>query len=105
MMRRNDKKQHSSFSGIKRSLLALDQATSSWISSVESQVDGGTELSDTASSISVGYIEDKHITQAFDSIDHMEPTNWERNYIELMLRNSDLMFIEFAIGQIGRAHV
>ncbi|GLT90174.1 hypothetical protein SLE2022_081200 [Rubroshorea leprosula] len=91
--------------GIKRSLLALDQATSSWNCSVESQVDGGTELSDTASSISLGYIDEKHITQAFDSIDHMEPTNWERNYIELMLRNSDLMFIEFAIGNTNEVIV
>ncbi|GLT60948.1 hypothetical protein SLA2020_336870 [Shorea laevis] len=91
--------------GIKRSLLAPDHATSSWISSVESQVDGGTELSDTASSFSVGYIDEKHITQAFDSIDHTEPTNWERNYIELMLRNSDLMFIEFAIGHTNEVMV
>ncbi|GKV31972.1 hypothetical protein SLEP1_g40620 [Rubroshorea leprosula] len=83
---------------IKRSSLALDQATSSWVSSVETQVDGGTELSDTASSISLGYIDEKHITRAFNPIDPMEPTDWELDYIKLMLINADLMFVEFAMG-------
>lgn len=88
--------------GMKKSLFALDEATSSWISSIESQVGVATELSDTASSISVGYIDANNMVQAFHS---MDSTDWELDYIKLMLRHADLMFIEFASGHTNEVIV
>ena len=71
----------------------------SWISGSESLTEFGMELSDSASSKSVGEMGKKLLTRTSSSIDFKESTNWELDYVKMVLKDSELKFIEYALGQ------
>ncbi|OMP10960.1 hypothetical protein COLO4_04137 [Corchorus olitorius] len=85
--------------GIKEFSVALDQEGSSWTPGSECLTELGTDLSDVASSASVGEMGKKLLTRTSSLGDFNESTNWELDYIKTVLRDSELTFIEYALGQ------
>ncbi|XP_022742421.1 uncharacterized protein LOC111293759 [Durio zibethinus] len=85
--------------GTKQFLLAQDQEVLSWTPGSESLTEFGMELSDSASSKSVGEMGKKLLTRTLSSRDFKELTSWELDYVEMVLKDSDLKFVEYALGQ------
>ncbi|XP_007031118.2 PREDICTED: uncharacterized protein LOC18600554 isoform X1 [Theobroma cacao] len=85
--------------GMKQFMLAQDQGASSWTPGSESLTEFGTELSDSASSTSVGEMGKKLLTSTSSSRDLKESTNWELDYVKMVLKDSELMFTEYALGR------
>ncbi|XVE63111.1 hypothetical protein DITRI_Ditri06bG0173500 [Diplodiscus trichospermus] len=78
---------------------AQDQDSSSWIPGIESLMEVRMELSDSASSKPLGEMGKKLLTRTSSSRDHKESLNWELDYVKTVLQDSELMFIEYALGQ------
>lgn len=57
------------------------------------------ELSDSASSVSLGASSLTDISSSFTSIITNESSNWELEYIRCILVNTDLLLEEFALGE------
>ncbi|KAL2536939.1 hypothetical protein Fot_18330 [Forsythia ovata] len=71
-----------------------------WCSARKSHPMGGdVELSDTASSLSVGTISRTMLSTLFASTTLKESSPWELQYIRDMLSNAELLLEEFALGQ------
>ncbi|XWS57447.1 hypothetical protein CRYUN_Cryun09bG0174900 [Craigia yunnanensis] len=91
--------------GIKQLLLAEDQEVLSWTPGTESLTEFGMELSDSASSKSVGEMGKKLLTRTSSSRDFKdfkdfkELTNWELDYVKMVLKDSELKLVEYALGQ------
>ncbi|XVF41790.1 hypothetical protein PTKIN_Ptkin01aG0308900 [Pterospermum kingtungense] len=85
--------------GIKQLLLAQDQEVLSWTPESESLTAFGMELSDSASSKYVGEIDKNLLTSTSSSRDCTESTNWELDYVKMVLKDSELKFIEYSLGQ------
>ncbi|KAH9689619.1 hypothetical protein KPL70_015567 [Citrus sinensis] len=69
---------------------------------VSLSMDCETELSDSATSISVGNTGKKHMTRTFSLIDEIESSNWEFEYLRELLDNAELKINKFALGQINQ---
>ncbi|XVF31447.1 hypothetical protein REPUB_Repub16aG0146900 [Reevesia pubescens] len=87
--------------GIKQFLLAQDQDVLSWTPESESLTEFGMELSDSASSKSVGEMDEKLLIRTSNSRDFKESSNWELDYVKMVLKDSELKFIEYSLGQTG----
>ncbi|XWS58114.1 hypothetical protein CRYUN_Cryun08bG0007000 [Craigia yunnanensis] len=85
--------------GMKRFFLARDQEMLSWTPGSESLTEFGMELSDSASSKPVGEMGKKLLSRTSSSRDFKESINWEHDYVKMVLKDSELMFIEYALGQ------
>ncbi|XVE89577.1 hypothetical protein DITRI_Ditri20bG0007200 [Diplodiscus trichospermus] len=82
--------------GNKKFLLAQDQ---DWTPGSESQTEFSADLSDMVSSKFMGEIGEKLLTRTSSSRDFKEPTNWELDYVKMVLKDSELKFTEYALGQ------
>ncbi|XVF05974.1 hypothetical protein REPUB_Repub06bG0007900 [Reevesia pubescens] len=82
--------------GMKQFLSAQDQEVLSWTPESESLIEFGTELSDLASSKPVEEMGNK---PSSSSRDFKESINWELDYVKMVLKDYELMFIEYASGQ------
>ncbi|KAH9755472.1 ATP-dependent DNA helicase q5 [Citrus sinensis] len=69
---------------------------------VSLSMDCETELSDSATSISVGNTGKKHMTRTFSLIDEIESSNWEFEYLRELLDNAELTINKFALGQTNQ---
>ncbi|KAL9450339.1 hypothetical protein AB3S75_012138 [Citrus x aurantiifolia] len=69
---------------------------------VSLSMDCETELSDSATSISVGNTGKKHMTRIFSLIDEIESSNWEFEYLRELLDNAELTINKFALGQTNQ---
>ncbi|KAE8660196.1 Detected protein of unknown function [Hibiscus syriacus] len=78
-----------------------DQELLNWTSECvcESLMEFGMELSDTASSKPAGDTDRKLSSTALDSRDYKQSTNWEVDFVKMVLKDPELLFIEYALGQ------
>ncbi|TYI57925.1 hypothetical protein E1A91_D11G316400v1 [Gossypium mustelinum] len=59
----------------------------------------GMELTDSASSKPSGEMDKKHLTRPPNSGDCKESTGWENDFVKMVLKDSELLFTEYALGQ------
>ncbi|KAK9041765.1 hypothetical protein V6N11_016855 [Hibiscus sabdariffa] len=76
-----------------------DQEVLNWTSGSESLTEFGTEFSDSASSKPAGETDRKLLTMASYSRDHKQSINWEIDFVKMVLKDSELLFQEYALGQ------
>ncbi|GMI79382.1 TON1 Recruiting Motif 8 [Hibiscus trionum] len=76
-----------------------DQEVLNWTSESESLTEFGMELSDSASSKPAGETNRKLLTTTLNSRDYKLSINWETDFVKMLLKDSELLFIEYALGQ------
>ncbi|KAL4354860.1 hypothetical protein GQ457_06G021530 [Hibiscus cannabinus] len=93
-------------SGSRKSTTSLmsdqDQEVLNWTSGSESLTEFGTEFSDSASSKPAGETDRKLLTMASYSRDHKQSINWEIDFVKMVLKDSELLFQEYALGQVEK---
>ncbi|KAK8633562.1 hypothetical protein V6N13_014407 [Hibiscus sabdariffa] len=76
-----------------------DQELLNWTSESESLTEFSMELSDSASSKPAGERNRKLLTTTLNSRDYKQSTNWEIDFVKMVLKDSELLFLEYALGQ------
>ncbi|GMI65417.1 TON1 Recruiting Motif 8 [Hibiscus trionum] len=79
--------------------LIWDQDVLNWTSESESLTEFGMELSDSASSKPAGETDRKLLTMSSNSRDHKQSINWKFDFVKMVLKDSELLFKEYALGQ------
>ncbi|KAK8589205.1 hypothetical protein V6N12_023608 [Hibiscus sabdariffa] len=86
-------------SGCSGSRKNQDQEVLNWTSGSESLTEFGTEFFDSVSSKPAGETDRKLLTMASYSRDHKQSINWEIDFVKMVLKDSELLFQEYALGQ------
>ncbi|KAE8721030.1 hypothetical protein F3Y22_tig00017595pilonHSYRG00026 [Hibiscus syriacus] len=76
-----------------------DQEVLNWASGSDSLTELGTGLSDSASSKPAAETDRKLLTMASNSRDYKQSINWETDFVKMVLKDSELLFKEYASGQ------
>lgn len=90
---------HSTFAGVKQELLAHNRELLGSQPGSESETEFDVALSDFASPRTVGEMDKKLPTRTPNSRDLKESTNWELDYVKMVLKDSELKLMEYASGQ------
>ncbi|KAA3487178.1 50S ribosomal L3 [Gossypium australe] len=85
--------------GMKQELLARNQELLGSQPGSESETEFDVALSDFASPKTVGEMDKKLPTRTPNSRDLKESTNWELDYVKMVLKDSELKLMEYAVGQ------
>ncbi|KAH1032108.1 hypothetical protein J1N35_044282 [Gossypium stocksii] len=85
--------------GMKQELLARNQELLGSQPGSESETEFDVALSDFASPKTVGEMDKKLPTRTPNSRDLKESTNWELDYVKMVLKDSELKLMEYALGQ------
>ncbi|XVF57572.1 hypothetical protein PTKIN_Ptkin06aG0216400 [Pterospermum kingtungense] len=88
-----------SINDLKQFLFAEDQQVLSSIPGNESLTEFYVELSDSASSKPMGETSKKLLIRTSSFTDFKESINWELDYVKMVLKDSQLTCIEYALGQ------
>ncbi|XP_039022359.1 uncharacterized protein LOC120154776 isoform X1 [Hibiscus syriacus] len=76
-----------------------DQEVLNGASGSESRTEIGTELTDSASSKPAGETNGTLSTMASNSTDYKQSIKWEADFVKMVLKDSELLFKEYASGQ------
>ncbi|TYH91771.1 hypothetical protein ES332_A13G136600v1 [Gossypium tomentosum] len=85
--------------GMKQELLARNQELLGSQPGSESETEFNVALSYFASPKTVGEMDKKLPTRTPNSRDLKESTNWELDYVKMVLKDSELKLMEYALGQ------
>ncbi|EEF49944.1 conserved hypothetical protein [Ricinus communis] len=82
---------------LKWQVLESDDVLNGFFTNESLEVEGETELSDSASSISTVEVGRKHIAKMFTKPQFKESSEWELDYVRDVLDNAELMLKEFRL--------
>ncbi|XP_065852839.1 uncharacterized protein [Euphorbia lathyris] len=76
-----------------------DEVLSGFSASEYLEADGDIELSDSATSISTVDTGSEHLTRTFSIAESKDSTDWELDYVRVILNNAETMLKDFGLGK------